>query len=113
VIKARGPENEEFQGEINGVASTLGIDVDEIHAIQMLYELNTLMIPLVNLTGPGFSEDVDLDHVANLLQAASPQATLLSQSALDAPASLQLTTRMALCTTHATLTSLLPSSCSR
>lgn len=51
IVKRRGPENDEFQGEIKGMAQLLNIEVDELHLIQMLYELQTLMIPLVNLTG--------------------------------------------------------------
>merc|ERR1712032_1035161 len=51
LVKRRGPENDELQAEVRGMAKLLNIPESELQAIQMLYELNTLMIPLVNLTG--------------------------------------------------------------
>lgn len=72
ISNRRGPENDEFQAELEGMAAQLNLDVGEIHMIQMLYELNTLMIPLVNLTGGLGSGAADLDAVAGLLGAASP-----------------------------------------
>merc|ERR1719469_222857 len=74
ISKRRGPENDEFQGEIEGIATQLGVDLAEIHLMQIIYELNTLMIPLVNLTGHlGGREIVDLEQVVGLLDAAPPR----------------------------------------
>jgi hypothetical protein len=57
LAEKRGTETEELQGEIKGVARATGIPVYGIHAIQMLYELQTLMVPIENITipwkGPG------------------------------------------------------------
>jgi len=53
----RGPENEELQGEIKGVARLAGLPEYGIQALQMVYELQTLMVPIENITlpwrGPG------------------------------------------------------------
>jgi len=70
ISKRRGPENAEFMGEIKGIAKTAGIPVAEIHMVQMLYEINTLMIPLVNFSGVIDSiNGVDLEEVGNMLEA--------------------------------------------
>jgi hypothetical protein len=54
----RGKEVDvELQGEIEGIAKLTGLPVYGVHSIQMLYELNTLMVPIENITlpwtGPG------------------------------------------------------------
>jgi len=54
----RGPETDpELAAEIRGVAKLTGITEQAIQAVQMLYELQTLMIPIENVTlpwrGPG------------------------------------------------------------
>jgi hypothetical protein len=49
----RGPENEEQQREIEGLAALSQLPLEFVHSIQMLYELQTLMVPIVNFTGPG------------------------------------------------------------
>jgi hypothetical protein len=56
-VAQRGDENEELQGEIEGVAKACNLPVTGVHALQFLYELGTLMIPIENITipwrGPG------------------------------------------------------------
>lgn len=52
VSEHRGPENDELQGEINGIAKASGIPDFAIHAVQLLYELQTLMVPFNNITWP-------------------------------------------------------------
>ena len=44
----RGPENDEMQGEINGLAAASGLPVEFVTSIQMMYELQTIMVPIVN-----------------------------------------------------------------
>jgi len=46
----RGRETDEFNRELTGAARVTGITKNELHIIQILYELNTLMIPIVNFT---------------------------------------------------------------
>jgi len=46
----RGPENAELQGEIEGLANLSKLPREFVSSIQMLYELQTLMVPTVNLT---------------------------------------------------------------
>jgi len=46
----RGRETDEFDRELTGAHRVTGIAKNELHIIQLLYELNTLMIPIVNFT---------------------------------------------------------------
>mmetsp|Transcript_110411 Transcript_110411/g.321458 ORF Transcript_110411/g.321458 Transcript_110411/m.321458 type:complete len:543 (-) Transcript_110411:349-1977(-) len=46
----RGPENDEMQGEINGLAAASGLPVEFVTSIQMMYELQTIMVPIVNFS---------------------------------------------------------------
>jgi hypothetical protein len=46
----RGAYNTEMQGEIQGLADVSGLPLKFVESIQMLYELNTLMVPVVNFT---------------------------------------------------------------
>jgi len=57
-VLKRGREETELQREINGIAKHSGIPKNEIHVVQFLYELNTLMVPIVNFTHG--SADMDL-----------------------------------------------------
>jgi hypothetical protein len=50
ITKERGLENEEQQGEIEGMATASGLPLPFVQGIQMLYELQTLMVPIVNFT---------------------------------------------------------------
>lgn len=66
----RGPEVEEFQREIRGVARLVNIEESLIQSVQMLYELQTLMINVENMTRPhinwphfGVKTDVPVDGV--------------------------------------------------
>merc|ERR550539_209682 len=70
LAKHRGPENDELQAEIRSVALTLNVTEDEVHALQMFYELNTIMVPLVNISG--FGPGMGLEDVAGLLESAKP-----------------------------------------
>jgi len=72
VSMKRGQENPELQGEIRGIAKLSGVTEGEIHLMQMLYELNTLMIPIVNFT-EGISDFEALEAVATMLESTSPQ----------------------------------------
>lgn len=47
----RGPENEEQQKEIEGLADLSKLPLKFVQGIQMLYEIQTLMVPIVNFTG--------------------------------------------------------------
>jgi hypothetical protein len=58
IVLKRGRETDELQREINGIAKHTGIAKNEIHGMQLFYELNTLMIPIVNFTHS--SEDMDI-----------------------------------------------------
>jgi hypothetical protein len=59
LAEKRGLANEalELQGEIKGIAHLTNLPVYGVHAIQMLYELQTVMVPIENITipwsGPG------------------------------------------------------------
>lgn len=57
LTKRRGLETEELQKEIEGIANITGLPLYGIHAFQLLYELQTLMVPIENITipwkGPG------------------------------------------------------------
>lgn len=57
LAEKRGPEEDELMGEINGIARETKLPSYGIHAIQMLYELQTVMVPIWNITipwsGPG------------------------------------------------------------
>ena len=46
----RGDEVPEMQAEIEGLAAASGLPLKFVKSIQMLYELQTLMIPIVNFT---------------------------------------------------------------
>ena len=46
----RGPEPNEMQGEIQGLSDLSGLPLKFVQSIQMLYELQTLMVPIVNFT---------------------------------------------------------------
>lgn len=52
LVSKRGPENDELQREIKGYSAVTRIPEDLIHAAQMAYELNTIMVPLTNFTWP-------------------------------------------------------------
>merc|ERR1719506_1372954 len=58
IVLKRGRETDELQREINGIAKHTGIAKNEIHGMQLFYELNTLMIPIVNFTHS--SADMDI-----------------------------------------------------
>eukprot|EP00931_Biecheleriopsis_adriatica_P091848 TRINITY_DN6571_c0_g1_i1.p1 TRINITY_DN6571_c0_g1~~TRINITY_DN6571_c0_g1_i1.p1 ORF type:complete len:343 (+),score=58.58 TRINITY_DN6571_c0_g1_i1:268-1296(+) len=68
----RGPEPDEFQREIQGLAELSGIPTDDVHAIQMLYELDTLMVPVVNWTWPWdhFAGEDSQNVSASMLQGS-------------------------------------------
>eukprot|EP00418_Pyrodinium_bahamense_P082999 CAMPEP_0179052758 /NCGR_PEP_ID=MMETSP0796-20121207/21921_1 /TAXON_ID=73915 /ORGANISM="Pyrodinium bahamense, Strain pbaha01" /LENGTH=448 /DNA_ID=CAMNT_0020749331 /DNA_START=66 /DNA_END=1410 /DNA_ORIENTATION=+ len=70
----RGPESAELQAEINGIAHLAGLPAFGIHAMQMLYELQTLMVPVDNITvpwrGPGCTGIVALNKADNTVYHA-------------------------------------------
>lgn len=57
LVAKRGPENPELDGEITGLSQLSGLPKSVLHAIQFLYELQTVMVPILNVTipwrGPG------------------------------------------------------------
>lgn len=52
----RGKEPDELQREIEGLASASKLPLKFVQGVQMLYELQTLMVPIVNFTGHNVSE---------------------------------------------------------
>jgi hypothetical protein len=50
LVDARGQENAEQQGEIEGLATQSGLPLKFVRGVQFLYELSTLMVPITNLT---------------------------------------------------------------
>jgi hypothetical protein len=48
----RGPENDELAGEIRGISKYSKIPLEAIQAAQLLYELQTIMVPVENITWP-------------------------------------------------------------
>lgn len=48
----RGPENDELAQEIRGISKYSKIPVEAISAAQLLYELQTIMVPVENITWP-------------------------------------------------------------
>lgn len=68
VAARRGKENEELQAEIEGIAKLAKVTVAEIHAMQMLYELNTLMVPIVN-----FTHHTSLESIADAMDQPEPE----------------------------------------
>lgn len=70
----RGEEqDEELRGEIRGYAALLGVDEYIVHAVQMLYELQTLMVPIDNITWPHFGVETDLPVTGLELPWPGPQ----------------------------------------
>ena len=54
IAAQRGPEIEEMQQELEGFAAASALPVQFVQAIQMLFEIQTLMVPIVNFTGTGY-----------------------------------------------------------
>jgi len=52
VAAKRGEEHAELQREIEGVAKLTNIETSVLQVMQVLYELNTLMVPIVNFSRP-------------------------------------------------------------
>lgn len=50
LVDARGEENAEMQAEISGLANASALPVKFVQGIQMLYELQTIMVPIVNFS---------------------------------------------------------------
>jgi len=50
ITDKRGNENAEMQAEIQGLSDLSGLPFKFVKAIQLLYELQTLMVPIVNFT---------------------------------------------------------------
>lgn len=71
VVAARGREDDELMRELTGIHRVTGIGKNELHTMQMLYELNTIMIPIVNFTGSTGSLEMDL--IQKLAAELSPQ----------------------------------------
>mmetsp|Transcript_43487 Transcript_43487/g.60374 ORF Transcript_43487/g.60374 Transcript_43487/m.60374 type:complete len:344 (+) Transcript_43487:1-1032(+) len=50
ISEKRGAEDPEMMAEIQGLSDASGLPFNFVKAIQMLYELQTLMVPIVNVT---------------------------------------------------------------
>lgn len=65
LAEKRGKENVELDGEIMGYAKLCNLPAFGLHAVQLLYELQTLMVPIHNITlpwkGPGCTGIVATD----------------------------------------------------
>jgi hypothetical protein len=64
----RGKETDELNRELNGYAKVTGIPKSELHAIQLIYDLQTLMVPIVNFT----HGSADMDLIQELLGEVLP-----------------------------------------
>jgi len=53
----RGPETPELMAEVTGIATALDWPVDIVQSAQILYELQTLMVPLTNISWPWLSAE--------------------------------------------------------
>ena len=51
IADKRGKENPEMAGEIDGLAAASGLPRKFVKGVQLLYELQTIMVPIVNFTG--------------------------------------------------------------
>lgn len=61
LAKARGPETDEYQAELNGIASVTGVSVKALQVMGLAYELSEMIMPAIeNLT----HFDVDLSSAA-------------------------------------------------
>jgi hypothetical protein len=60
----RGPENEEQQKEIEGLANLSKLPLKFVKSIQMLYEIQTLMVPIVNFTHTRWHDTVPKGYEA-------------------------------------------------
>jgi hypothetical protein len=52
LVAERGPENDELMGEIRGYAKYSTLPVSALQAANLLYELQTVMVPFENITWP-------------------------------------------------------------
>jgi hypothetical protein len=64
----RGRETDEFNRELTGWSKVTGIAKNELHTIQMIYDLQTLMVPIVNFT----HGSADMDLIQELLGEVLP-----------------------------------------
>jgi len=73
IVAKRGNEVDEFQQEIEAAASITSIPTDGLHALQFLYELTALMIPIENVTmpwrGPGCTGIIGADANGSVYHA--------------------------------------------
>ena len=51
LVSARGDETAEMMAEIRGLSDGTKLPLKFVQGIQMLYELQTIMVPIINLTG--------------------------------------------------------------
>jgi hypothetical protein len=77
LAKKRGPENDELMGEVHGIARETNLPVYGLHAIQMLYEIQTVMVPIWNITlpwsGPGCAGIIGLNKEDGMVYHARNQ----------------------------------------
>jgi len=62
IAQHRGPENEELAAEIRGISKYSGVPLEDIQTAQLLYELQTVMVPVENITWP-WGETTDTSGV--------------------------------------------------
>jgi len=66
ISKKRGPENEEQQQEVDGLVERSRLPREFVQAVQMIYELQTLMVPVINGTKHHKQVDVIPEEYAAL-----------------------------------------------
>jgi hypothetical protein len=76
VVARRGPEVDEFQREIRNVARVTGIPEADAHALQMFYEMNTIMVPIENFTGT--PHNMSVGDIASLLASFAASKVRMS-----------------------------------
>jgi len=72
----RGKESDEMQREMAAWAKLGGISEEEIHFVNMLYEIQTVMVPIVNFTGP--IHHLDVEDLVNVLGGEAEKASTLN-----------------------------------
>jgi len=74
LVKRRGPEVDEMQQEIESAAKITGLEVSLAQGVQMMYELQTVMVPIDNVTipwrGPGCTGIIARDDINGMIYHA-------------------------------------------
>jgi hypothetical protein len=76
----RGKEPDEMQQEMRAWAEFAGATEAEIHFVNMLYELQTLMVPIVNFSG--HPHQPDIENIVDMLGSATQEKTAAAEDAV-------------------------------